>query len=477
MKKIFTAVLCLVLGLMCISCAGFGQETVVETEAAENENLALPVYFDACWTENGAFFAKYEVPIENNGESNIENWSLNVCFSENIRLVKDCWNGWASSKGGVITVTPRDYNKVIRSGESCVVGFIIKFDKQPEILASALYQNGVKLSSDKETVLEQTSVQAAKTATQGAEDADGQTPFEKYGKLSVEGASLVNCDGKQVVLQGVSTHGIAWFPQYVNKEAFRSLRDDFNADIVRLALYSSEGEGFSTELYSKVEEGVKYASELGMYVIIDWHILNNGNPNTDKEKAKEFFAKMAAEFCEYENVFYEICNEPNGDVTWERDIKPYAEELIGLIREYDKDGIIIVGTPTWSQDVDIACQSPLEGVENVMYTFHFYAATHKESYRQKVQEAYDLGLPIFVSEFGACDSSGNGDLDESEADKWLEFLREKGISYVCWNLSNKDESAALIASSCDKTGGWSDDELSPQGKWLKKTYNSKDKDF
>jgi endoglucanase len=303
-----------------------------------------------------------------------------------------------------------------------------------------------------------------KTAT-----ASGTTPVAANGQLSVSGTKIVNQSGQPFVIKGVSTHGIAWFPQYITKDGFQTLRDSMGVNTVRLALYSSAGEGYTTELHKKVDEGVKYATELGMYVVIDWHILNDGNPNTDKTAAEAFFKEMAGKYKDNNNVLYEICNEPNGDVQWERDIKPYAESMIATIRAIDNDAIVIVGTPTWSQDVDAAAKSPLSD-KNTVYALHFYAATHKQDLRNKAQTAINAGLPLLVSEFGICDASGNGGIDETEADKWMEFLDSNSIGRICWNLSNKNEASALISSSCQKTSGWSDSDLSQEGKWLKKTY-------
>ena len=291
------------------------------------------------------------------------------------------------------------------------------------------------------------------------------TPVSIHGKLSVSGTNLVDKNGKKFQIKGVSTHGIAWFPQYVNQEAFEFMRDEWKINAVRLAMYSDPNAGYTTQMHELVSKGVEYAKNAGIYVIIDWHILSDGNPNTNKASAKVFFKEMANKYKDYDNVIYEICNEPNGDVQWERDIKHYAEEIIADIRTIDKDAIIIVGTPTWSQDVDSAAQNPITGYSNIMYTVHFYAATHKESLRQKVTTALNAGLPIFATEFGICDASGNGNLDIEEANKWIDFLNSNNISWMCWNLSNKDESSALLKNT-NKVTGWTNDELSGEGKWL-----------
>ena len=297
------------------------------------------------------------------------------------------------------------------------------------------------------------------------------TPVKKNGRLSVKGTRLVNSQGKAVVLKGVSTHGINWFPQYVNKAAFKTLRDNWGVNCIRLAMYTEEYNGYCSggnqaELRKLINNGVKYATELGMYVIIDWHILSDGNPVKNKKQAMSFFKYMAKKYKNQNNIFYEICNEPNGDTSWNT-IKSYASSVIKIIRKYDKKNIILVGTPTWSQDVDVAADSPIKGYSNIMYTFHFYAATHGDSYRQKVQAAIQKGLPVFVSEFGISESSGNGRIDKNEANKWMQFLKKNKISYVCWSLCNKNESCSLLKSSCSRTGNFKKSDLSQAGLWYK----------
>ena len=297
------------------------------------------------------------------------------------------------------------------------------------------------------------------------------TPVKRNGRLSVKGTRLVNSQGKTVVLKGVSTHGINWFPQYVNKAAFKTLRDNWGVNCIRLAMYTEEYNGYCSggnqaELRKLINNGVKYATELGMYVIIDWHILSDGNPAKNKKQAMSFFKYMAKKYKNQNNIFYEICNEPNGGTSWNT-IKSYASSVIKTIRKYDKKNIILVGTPTWSQDVDVAADSPIKGYSNIMYTFHFYAATHGDSYRQKVQAAIQKGLPVFVSEFGISESSGNGRIDKNEANKWIQFLKKNKISYVCWSLCNKNESCSLLKSSCSRTGNFKKSDLSQAGLWYK----------
>lgn len=291
------------------------------------------------------------------------------------------------------------------------------------------------------------------------------------GRLHVKGTKLVDKKGHEVQLRGVSTHGLSWYPQYVNDKCFAQLHDKWGANVVRLAMYTEEYNGYCSgdaknrsDLKKLIKKGVRLAKKHKMYVIVDWHILSDGNPNSHKKEAKAFFREMSREFKGYNNVIYEICNEPNNGTSW-KEIKFYARSVISTIRKNDKKAVIVVGTPTWSQDVDQAAADPIKG-DNIMYALHFYAATHKTDLRNKMTAAINKGLPVFVTEYGICDASGNGAIDKKEADRWIQTMDEYGVSYIAWNLSNKQESSSIIKSSCPKVSGFKKSELSDEGRWL-----------
>ncbi len=307
--------------------------------------------------------------------------------------------------------------------------------------------------------------------------AASKTPLEKHGKLSVKKTKLVDKNGDAFQLKGVSSHGINWDvgEPFVNKKALKTLRDKWNVNCFRVAMYTQDYNGYCVtdsesqkKLLKTIDTAVKAAKDLGIYVIIDWHVLNDQTPKKYQSEANTFFKKMAKKYGTYENVLFEICNEPNGGTSWS-DIKSYATTIIKTIRKYS-DNIIVVGTPTWSQDVDVASKSPIKNQKNIMYAVHFYAATHQDSYREKVKVAVKNGLPVICTEFSACEASGNGSYNFTSAKKWLNLLDSYNISYVCWSLSNKNESASLLNASCTKTGGFTNSDLSEMGKWLKKWY-------
>lgn len=290
------------------------------------------------------------------------------------------------------------------------------------------------------------------------------------GALSVKGTQLVDEKGQAVQLRGISTHGIAWFPDFVNQDAVTQLSKDWGANLFRIAMYTDENGGYCTDgdkekLKTLVTDGVEYAKQADMYVIVDWHILHDSNPLTHKAEALQFFREMTEKLKGEKHVLYEICNEPNSGCSWE-DIKTYANEVIPVIRENAPEAVILVGTPTWSQEIEKPQNDPITGYDNIMYTLHFYAATHKEDLRSKMVSAVEAGTPVFVSEYGLCDASGNGGNDLGQAQSWIDTMDQHGISYAVWSFCNKEETSALIASSCRKTSDFTREDLSESGKWI-----------
>lgn len=274
-----------------------------------------------------------------------------------------------------------------------------------------------------------------------------RTPVARHGQLSVQNGRLINQHGEEVQLKGVSTGGLQHYEGVVNAEAFDALAYDWGVDVVRLAMYVGEA-GYATRprLADVVERGIELAIERGMYVIVDWHVHVPGDPRHPVYAgAPDFFTRIAEKYGEYPHVIYEIMNEPNGPLDWSLDLKPYAQSMVDLIREIDPNNLIIIGTPNWSQDVDIAAADPVEGV-NLAYALHFYAGTHGDALRDKARKAVELEQLVFVSEWGTSLASGDGGPFLEKSLEWLDFLDEHKISWVNWNLSNRDEISAILTA-------------------------------
>lgn len=281
------------------------------------------------------------------------------------------------------------------------------------------------------------------------------------GKLHVEGTQLVNERGEAVVLHGMSSHGLQWYGNFTSPNAIAATAD-YGANLFRCAMYTAEG-GYISDRSVKdtLINAVDSAIRQDMYVIIDWHILSDGDPLMHADEAAEFFAEMSRRYGDNPAVLYEICNEPNGNITWDGNVKPYAERIIPVIRA-NSDGIILAGSPTWSQDLHEAAKNPLSG-ENIMYTCHFYAGTHTGWLRERIA---GCGLPVFVSEWGTSAADGNGGVYSEEAQKWIDFMNEHSISWANWSYCDKNETSAALVSGADADDGIAENELTQSGRFV-----------
>ena len=286
------------------------------------------------------------------------------------------------------------------------------------------------------------------------------------GQLRVAGLCLADQNGAPVQLRGVSTHGLTWYSDFLNENLFEQLSRDWDCNLVRLAMYASVYESKEREeSYALMKKGIELAVANDMYVIVDWHMLEKGNPNEESDSAIEFFERISSEYKECPNIIFEICNEPNGPANWS-DVSVYADKVIPVIRENMPDSVIIVGTPEFGRNLGDPVLRPLK-YENVVYSLHFYAATHNEGLRTELMSAISAGLPVFISECGISEESGDGNIDFKSAVEWFSLLNKFKISYSVWNLSDKDETSAFFKPGFDPSKQIEDSDLTITGLWVR----------
>lgn len=296
----------------------------------------------------------------------------------------------------------------------------------------------------------------------GGGTAPGGTPVDLYGNLQVSGSGLADQAGNPVLLNGPSSMWLNWdgADYATNIDGLRFMRDEWGMEVFRIAMGIEPADAYLEDAETnkaKVRTIVDNAIELGVYVIIDWH---DHAAEDHQTEASAFFAEMAEAYGDTPNVLYEIYNEPL-DVSWSGVLKPYHEAIISTIRERDADNVIILGTPNWSQDVDVAAQDPVSG-SNLIYTLHFYACDHTDWLRTKGDAALSAGLPLFVTEWGATPADGglDGTVCEAEAQAWHDWMNQNNISWTAWKLDGcTDSSCYFVDRDVSPSGGWTEADL------------------
>ena len=291
-----------------------------------------------------------------------------------------------------------------------------------------------------------------------------------HGKLRLSGLQLVGAQGEAVQLMGMSSHGLHWFANCYTKESITHLVTRWGINVFRAAMYIGEG-GYGTNpaLKQTVLDIVQWCKELGIYVIVDWHMLSPGNPNDGEYAgADAFWQDMARTLKDETHVLYEIANEPNG-VSW-GEVVSYHNRILALIRAEDAETVVLAGTPTWSQDIHEAAARPVDLPHNVMYVFHFYAGSHTHL-QSRVQEVASQ-IPLFVSEWGTSEASGDGGPFLDNAHAFLEGFKSAGsqgvkLSWTSWSLADKAEVSAALQSGACASGDW--DSVSCTGSYVR-TY-------
>ncbi|GHJ49261.1 endoglucanase [Catellatospora sp. TT07R-123] len=400
------------------------------------------------------------VAIKNLGDA-ISSWTLKWTFPDSGQKVVQGWSATYTQSGANVTAVSMDYNGALATGAEATIGFNGSWTTANPVPASFTLNGTVctgtvtsspspsRSANPSPSASPSKSPSPSPSPSSSPNPPTGTTPVAINGQLHVCGVNLCNQYNKPIQLRGMSTHGLQWFANCYNDASLDALANDWNADLLRIAMYVQE-QGYETNpaaFTNQVNTLVDKAQARGMYALIDFHTLTPGDPNYNLDRAKTFFAAVAARNAAKNNVIYEIANEPNG-VSW-AGIKSYAEQVIPVIRANDPDAVVIVGTRGWSSlgvseggNASEVINNKVNA-QNVMYTFHFYAASHKDNYRAELERAA-ASLPMFVTEFGTVTYTGGGAFDQSSSTAWLDMLDRLKISYANWTYSDASESSAAF---------------------------------
>lgn len=453
---------CLILIALTFSCAMNSHSVNNNEDETEGEVLSTHKIsksitgFDVAYKLNdwGSGFVA-DVTITNTSGAVIEDWTLTWDFGGN-QKISSAWNSVVTQSGNSVTVKGVDWNANIPAGGSVSFGFQATY-RGSNSKPSSFILNGKGSSSST----------SSSSSSSSSSSAGGTGIVGQYGQLQVKGTQLCSSSGTPVQLKGMSAFWINWAGDFVNRGAINTLIDDWGSTLYRVSMGIEAENGYLTNpggMKAKVVEAVDICIEKGVYVIIDWHSHDNLN---NKAREIAFFQEMARKYGDKPNVIYEIWNEPTTQ-DWDTQIKPYSEDIIKAIRAIDPDNIILVGTSTWSQDVDKCADNPIGG-NNLMYVLHFYAGTHDDYLKSKAEYALSKGAPIFVSEWGTSHADGGSDgiFHKNASIEWIKWMDQHKFSWANWALFDKDEASCAIRPGGSPNGNWPDSQLTESGLFIK----------
>ncbi len=311
------------------------------------------------------------------------------------------------------------------------------------------------------------------------QESEGDTSLsvvETFGQLRVLGKNLVDQNDQIIQLRGMSLSWSQWWPQFYTNEVVQWLKEDFKVTIVRASMGIEDPGGYLENKASEKEKiftVIDAAIDEGLYVIVDWH---SHHAEDYTEEARLFFAEVAQKYGDFPNIIYETYNEPLDTASWNDTIKPYHESVIAEIRKHDPDNVIIAGTRSWSQRVDEVIDNRLSDT-NTMYTLHYYAASHKQELRDIAQLAIAAEIPLFVTEYGVTEYTGDGFIDVSEAETWWAFLDTNNISWCNWSIADKEETSAAVKPGASGLGRWPLTMLTQSGLMVREEIRAKNTSY
>lgn len=276
----------------------------------------------------------------------------------------------------------------------------------------------------------------------------------RVAPLRFHDAKLRDCSGQPVTLRGCSLFWSCWAPDLYNASAVEWLAVDWKIGAVRAALAGPE----AMDQAIAVIEGAIVAN---VYVVVDWH---SAEANT--AAAAGLLGGIARRYGDLPNILYESWNEPPEGADWGHVIRPHHEAVIDAVRQYAPSAPFVVGTPDYCKRVEVAVSDPVARA-NVGYALHFYAGTHRNGLRDRARGAVDAGVPLFVSEWGLAEASGDGVIDFQEAENWLRFLNDSDIGHLNWAIGTKAEACSALFQNASPRGAWRASHLTKSGRFMR----------
>jgi endoglucanase len=288
---------------------------------------------------------------------------------------------------------------------------------------------------------------------------------EVHGQLSTLENTIIGENGDHVRLKGGALMDII---SYNYREQMISYLKNTGANAIRVPIHWGRA-GFAGNygvFWQRFQQLVDFAIDQNFYVIADFHAVADPRAPGLESLAETFFTDVAETYGGTGHILYEVLNEPPGKsnyssyVPWSA-IKSYATSLIDLIRSIDEQAIVIVGTPNWSQFVDVAIADPIER-PNLVYAFHFYATLHK--FDDKLYD-WSREVPIMVTEWaGQTPENSDGKIDFKSLIQYIEWMNEESVSWLAWSYSDESQPYGWFYPGSFADGRVQDRELRSWGR-------------
>jgi len=296
--------------------------------------------------------------------------------------------------------------------------------------------------------------------------------------IKVQGNKFVDPEGKTLLFKGlaISDPDKIELQGHWNKNHFEKIKET-GAMIVRIPIHPVAWRTRTPEKYLELlDQAVEWCTDLGMYVMIDWHTIGNlgmelfQNPmyNTTKLETFQFWKTIAQHFKGNNTIaFYEIFNEPTlyggqlGTMSW-TEWKEINEKIIKLIRAYDTETIPLVAGFDWAYDLTPIINDPINA-EGIGYVTHPYENKRSQPWEPKWEEDFGFAAnkyPVVATEFGFNLRPGQVMDANSYAPRIINFLEGRGISWICW-VFDPEWGPRMLKS-------WDTYELTESGEFFKK---------
>lgn len=281
------------------------------------------------------------------------------------------------------------------------------------------------------------------------------TALAQSGRIQVEKNQFVTANGEAIVFRGLDASDLYKLKKdgHWNKAYFQEIKN-WGANLVRLPVHPMHWRDLGKDAYLKaLDQGVQWAREIGLYVIIDWHSIGNLRSElfqdpmyeTTRKETFEFWQTIASRYKDDTTVaFFELFNEPTthrgqlGTCTWAQ-WRELMEELIVIIRAHEAKAIPLVAGFNWAYDLTDVATNPINA-EGIAYVSHPYPMKREKPWQ--AQWTKDWGFvsekyPLFLTEIGFCGEGERGAhipviSDESYGEAITTYCDERKISYSIW---------------------------------------------